>query len=140
MAEWSIIEQEGGNNTLGKKNWKPLRGYNMVLNIVMLVFVAALLVFVIGLVRMKLLQNAQRLGSALVRSYATEEQMTIEYLEKEVTLVSQYVSGINENGGDTDEIQTWLRGHLSKLIRIMGEDLVDFYAVVDGYYSIFSTE
>ena len=132
MEEWSIIEQEGGNNTLGKKNWKPLRGYNMVLNIVMLVFVAALLVFVIGLVRMKLLQNAQRLGSALVRSYATEEQMTIEYLEKEVTLVSQYVSGINENGGDTDEIQTWLRGHLSKLIRIMGEDLVDFYAVVDG--------
>lgn len=111
---------------------KSSRWYSVILNIVMLVVVAILMLVVILLVRTKLLQNAQSLGNALVQSYAVEESMTIESLEREVSLVSQYVDELSSSGGDTTAIQTWLSGHFSKLIQIMGEDVVDFYAVIDG--------
>lgn len=112
--------------------WKTSRWYTILLNTVVLVVVAVLLLFIVGLVRDKLLQNAQSLGIALVQSYAVEEEMTIEALEREVDLISQYVDEINVDGGDTSDIQAWLNGHFSKLIHIMGEGVVDFYAVIDG--------
>lgn len=111
---------------------KSPRWYSVVLNIIMLVVVAVLMLAVIVLVRTKLLQNAQSLGNALVQSYAVEEEMTIEYLQREVGLVSQYVDELSSNGGGTEAIQTWLNGHFAKLTQIMGKDVVDFYAVIDG--------
>ena len=53
----------------------PSRFYNLILNGVILVFVAVLLIFSIFLVRTKLLQNTQSMGMALVHSYALEEEM-----------------------------------------------------------------
>lgn len=114
------------------KNRKSFRGYRIVLNIILLVVVAALLVFIVVLVRNKLLQNAQSLGNALVHSYAVEEEMSINSLEREVELVSQYVDELSGDGGGFDAIQSWLSGHFSKLIQTLGPGMVDFYAVVDG--------
>ena len=114
------------------KMGKSSRWYSVILNIILLVVVTALLLFIIVLVRTKLLQNAQRMGNALVQSYAVEEEMTIESLEREVELISQYVDELNGTEGDFSAIQTWLNGHFSKLIRIMGEGVVDIYAVIDG--------
>ena len=111
---------------------KSSRWYSVVLNIVILAVVAVLLVFVILLVRVKLLQNAQNLGDALVQSYGAEEEMSLAALEREAELASEYVDEISRAGGDSQAIETWLRGHFTKLIRVMGEDAVDFYAVVDG--------
>ena len=56
-------------------------GIRLILNGILLIFVAALLVFAIVLVRTKLLQNAQSLGMALVHSYALEEEMNISALQ-----------------------------------------------------------
>ena len=124
--------RNGGVGVPGIKTRNLSRWYSIVLNSVMLAVVAALLLFVIALVRNKLLQNAQDLGNALVQSYAVEEEMTIQSLEREVLLISQYVDEIIADGGDFAEIQTWLSGHFAKLIQVMGADLVDFYAVIDG--------
>ena len=82
--------------------------------------------------RIKLLQNAQNLGDSLVQSYAMEEERTIDSLEKQVQLISQYVDDIVAQGSSFDDVQVWLSDHFSKLIPITGEGVVDFYAVIDG--------
>ena len=70
---------------------------HLVLNGILLTFVAALLLFAVTLVRTKLLQNAQSLGMALVHSYALEEEMNrcasdyarLQELEAEMAQVSR---------------------------------------------------
>ena len=104
----------------------------ILMNVILLVTVAALLIFIISLVRIKLLQNAQSLGDSLVQSYAMEEERTIDSLEKQVQLISQYVDDIVAQGSSFDDVQVWLSDHFSKLIPITGEGVVDFYAVIDG--------
>ena len=104
----------------------------ILMNVILLITVAALLIFTIILVRIKLLQNAQSLGDSLVQSYAMEEERTIDSLEKQVQLISQYVDDIAAQGNSFDDVQAWLSDHFSKLIPITGEGVVDFYAVIDG--------
>ena len=104
----------------------------ILMNVILLITVAALLIFTIILVRIKLLQNAQSLGDSLVQSYAMEEERTIDSLEKQVQLISQYVDDIVAQGNSFDDVQAWLSDHFSKLIPITGEGVVDFYAVIDG--------
>ncbi len=115
------------------KAGRSSRLYGAVLSIVLLVFVAVLLLFMIGLVRTKLLQNTQDLGMALVESYSVEEEMNISNLEKEVILAGNYVDEITSDGGTGEEIQDWLESYFSKLINVMGEGMIDAYAVVDGH-------
>lgn len=62
-----------------------------VLSGVILLVVATMLTVGVLLVRTKLLQNAQDMGTALARSYAMEEETNIKSLEKNVRLASQYV-------------------------------------------------
>lgn len=80
------------------------RWYSVILNTIMLAVVAALLLFIVVLVRAKLLQNAQSLGNALAQSYAVEEEMTIETLEREVELVSQYVDELSRESSNFSAI------------------------------------
>ena len=108
------------------------RLHGAIINIAVLGIVALLLVFVISLVRIKLLQNAQNLGMALVHSYAVEEQMTIDSLTKTAMLAGQYVGDLSTNGGNIDDIQAWLMDYFSKLTDIIGEGIVDLSAVIDG--------
>lgn len=115
-----------------KKIRKPPKLRGNVLNGLLLVFVAVLLILAIFLVRIKLLQNAQSLGMALVHSYAVEEELNISSLEANLTLASQFVDDIISDGGDPAAIQNWLTGYFSKLTDIIGEGLVDVYAVIDG--------
>ena len=55
-----------------------------VLSGVILLVVAAMLIVGVLLVRAKLLQNAQDMGTALARSYAMEERSNLDALEKNV--------------------------------------------------------
>lgn len=108
------------------------RVYNPILNGILLIFVAILLLSVIFLVRTKLLQNAQNLGMALVQSYAVEEEMTIGYLEQEVTLIGRYVDDIIAEGGDAEDVQFWLSDHAEKVTAVSSGELIDFYVVLGG--------
>ena len=111
---------------------KPPRLHGSLLNVLLLLFVAVLLVVGVFLVRVKLLQNAQSLGMALVHSYAVEEELNITSLETNLTMASQFLDDIINDGGDPADIQNWLAGYFSKLTDIIGEGMVDFYAVIDG--------
>ena len=110
----------------------PRRKNHLVVSVLLLVVTAALLGTAILLVRTKLLQNTQNLGSALARSYALEEELLLDNMEKNVMLASQYIEELQSNETDLDEMQHWIRGYFSKLINILGEGAVDPYAVVDG--------
>ena len=110
----------------------PRRKNHLVVSVLLLVVTAALLGTAILLVRTRLLQNTQNLGSALARSYALEEQLLLDNMEKNVMLASQYIEELQSNETDLDEMQHWIRGYFSKLINILGEGAVDPYAVVDG--------
>lgn len=112
---------------------RKVRGLsNIILNGILLIFVAALLVVTVQLVRIKLLQNAQNLGMALVQSYVVEEEKNIDSLKVTMEMAGQYVDEIISNGGSDEDIQGWLLGYFEKLTSTMGEGMADFYAVVDG--------
>ena len=111
---------------------KRSRQRSIIVSALLLVFVAALLGLAIMLVRVKLLQNAQNLGMSLAQSYAVEEENNLRMLEIQLGMAGQYVNEILADGGSPDEIQGWLSGYFSKLVSTIGEDLVDFYAVIDG--------
>ena len=115
---------------MGVHKRSPLR--RMVLDGLLLVFVAALLTLTIVLVRVKLLQNAQSLGMALARSYAVEEQTHLHNLEVNLVMAWHYVDEILDDGGSTQDIQDWLEDCFANLSSIIGEGMVDFYAVIDG--------
>ena len=114
------------------KKGKHPRLHGNILNIALLVLVAGVLAFAIFLVRAKLLENAQNLGMALVHSYALEEEMNIDSLEKHLTLAGRFVEEILDEGGSSADIQDWLAGYFAKCTGVIGEGVVDFYAVVDG--------
>ena len=107
-------------------------GIRLILNGILLIFVAALLVFAIVLVRTKLLQNAQSLGMALVHSYALEEEMNISALEMHFNIAGEYLDEMIAAGEDNDQLQAWLTGYFHKFTDAMGTGVADFYAVVDG--------
>ena len=103
-----------------------------ILNVLLLIFVLVLMLSGIFLVRDKLLENAQRLGTALVHSYAVEEDVTLGYLETNLQLAAQFVNEIIDRGGGPEEVQLWLESYVSKTADTVGKGAVDFYAVVDG--------
>ena len=114
-----------------KRRVHPAR-FHLILNVILLVFVAALLIFAVMLVRTKMLQNAQSLGMALVHSYALEEEMNINSLETHFEMVSEYLDEMIAAGDEKDEIQAWLSGYFGKFTDAVGTDVADFYAVVNG--------
>lgn len=105
---------------------------HLVLNGILLTFVAALLLFAVTLVRTKLLQNAQSLGMALVHSYALEEEMNVRPLETQFDIACQYLNDMIESGSSKEQLQSWMSGHFTKFVDAMGTGVADFYAVVDG--------
>lgn len=107
-------------------------GTRAFLSVLLLVFVAALLLISILLVRNKLLQNTHQLGMALAQSYAVEETVTRDSLLDTVLLAGQYVDEISAEGGDSQQIQNWLQSYFGKLTGIIGEGVVDPYVVING--------
>lgn len=103
-----------------------------ILNIALLLVVTILLVFIISLVRIKLLLNAQNMGDALTHSYAIEEENNILALQRYTMLAGEYLDEFLEQGSDSEEIATWLSSYFDKLASVIGEGVVDPYAVING--------
>lgn len=105
---------------------------NTVLSILLMVACVSMLIFGVILVRAKLLQNTQDLGMSLAESYAAEEELQVTTFRNFLELGSQYVEELNSSGADTEEIQTWLHSYFAKITAIVGENVMDPYAVIDG--------
>lgn len=58
--------------------------------------------------------------------------MYLDSFRQLITLAAQYVDEIDSQSGNSEEVQGWLSGYFAKLTVMLGESLVDPYAVVDG--------
>ena len=69
---------------------------------------------------------------ALAKSYAVEEEMHLDSFRQIIILAAQYVDEIDSDAGNGSEVQSWLQDYFSKLTVMLGENMVDPYAVIDG--------
>ena len=99
--------------------------------LLMIVFVVLLLMSIV-LVRTKLLQNTQDLGMSLAESIAAEEESRLVTFRTFLELGAQYLDQISENGGTSDALQQWLSSYFDKLTHIVGNNVIDPYAVISG--------
>lgn len=105
--------------------------FNSILNITILILVLAAIIMTILLVRKKLLQNTQELGMSLAQSLASEEEVNIASYRDLLDLGSQYVDDLYVSG-DSQDIQEWLQDYFQKMGEVLGGNVVDPYAVIDG--------
>ncbi|WP_417092946.1 ATP-binding protein [Intestinimonas timonensis] len=105
---------------------------NTVLSILLMVACVSMLIFGVILVRAKLLQNTQDLGMSLAESYAAEEELHVATFSNFLELGTQYVEELSGSGAGAAELQAWLHSYFAKITAIVGENVMDPYAVVDG--------
>ena len=105
---------------------------HLVLSITLLLFISALMGFTIHLVRIKLLQNTQQLGMALVKSYALEEESQINSFRSALEMGALYVDVLQSTNSSPETIQQWLMKYFDKVTDTFGPGSVDSYAVIDG--------
>ena len=105
---------------------------HLILGIVLLLFISALMLFTINLVRTKLLQNTQQLGMALVKSYALEEESQINAFRSVLEMGTLYIDGLESAQASDVEIQQWLMKYFDKINQMFGNGSIDPYAVIDG--------
>ena len=111
-----------------RKNQSTL---SIIMSSLTLLIVIAIITISVFLVRNKLLKNAQDMGMALVQSYAMEEETTITMFKDFLDMGSQYVNELSEKKNSEQTIQLWMKDYFSKLTHILGEKIVDPYAVID---------
>lgn len=85
-----------------------------------------------AVLRQALLKNFQEIGTALARSYVTEESNNLTVYETLLTFGVQSINVRIEQGMDPDEIETWLGMYYERLQSVLGDGTVDPYAVFDG--------
>lgn len=105
---------------------------SVVISAATLIVVVTTIAISVSLVRNKLLKNAQSMGTALVQSYAMEEESYINTFHDFLDMGSQYINELNEEENNAESIQRWMKDYFTKLTNILGDKVVDPYAVVNG--------
>lgn len=107
--------------------------HHLWLNIVFLLFFAALTIFSLYMMREKLLQNAQQFGTSLTQNYASDEQNHIDTYSAMMKLGTQYLDQMTENHASEQQIQTWIENFFNKMPQVLEDNSVDLYAIVGGH-------
>lgn len=81
-----------------------------------------------GIMRNVLLSNSQDMGTSLAGSCASEMQSKLTAYE---TLLSFGTDRTDEERSD-EEVTEWLRFYFNRVIRVIGANIIDPYAVLDG--------
>lgn len=108
-------------------------GPSMKLNIWMMAAFFVMILWGIFLVRERLLQNSQQMGTSLAESYAKEEESRLAVYKTLLELGIQYIDEQVSEGADSREIQSWLSGYFEHLKEAFNEEIINPYAVVDGH-------
>ena len=93
--------------------------HHLWLNILFLLFFAALTIFSLYTMREKLLQNAQQFGTSLTQNYAAEEQNNIDTYSAMMNLGTQYLDQMTENDASEQQIQTWIENFFRKMPQVL---------------------
>lgn len=121
-------------NFFGVKREKRSSGLalTMKLNIAVLLVLSALIAWSIFLVREKLLKNSDEMGTHLAESYAMEEENRISIYRMLMHLGAVYADENIETYASEESLQQWLAGYSMHLSEVLGADIIDPYAVIDG--------
>lgn len=121
-------------NFFGVKREKRSSGLalTMKLNIAVLLVLSALIAWSIFLVREKLLKNSDEMGTHLAESYAMEEENRISIYRMLMYLGAVYADENIETYASEESLQQWLAGYSMHLSEVLGADIIDPYAVIDG--------
>lgn len=115
-----------------KENSSSGLDLTMKLNIAVLIVLSVLIVWSIFLVREKLLKNADEMGTHLAESYAMEEENRISIYRMLMYLGAVYADENIKAQASGEELQEWLAGYSMHLFEVLGADIIDPYAVIDG--------
>ena len=107
--------------------------HHLWLNVLFLLFFAALTIFSLYTMREKLLQNAQQFGTSLTQNYAAEEQNNIDTYSAMMNLGTQYLDQMTESNASEQQIQTWIENFFRKMPQVLQDNSVDLYAIVEGH-------
>lgn len=102
------------------------------LNIALIVAFFAVMSLGIYLVRDKLLYNANEMGNNLAQSYSSEEETRISIYEMFLTMCSLYTDTSIDNADPVQAIQQGLAEYTDYMAQVLGADIIDPYAVVNG--------
>ena len=100
-------------------------------------FAVILLLAVLGaafhaVLRQALLKNFEEVGTALARSYVSEESNNLTVYETLLNFGAESINVRVEEGLSADEIEEFLGMYYERLQTVLGEGTVDPYAVLDG--------
>lgn len=118
-----------------KNSYRPKKSRSSLsarLNIAALLCLFLMIVWCIFLVRNKLLYNAYDMGTRLASSYASEEDDRMTVYEIFLDLGSVNISERIAQGADETELQQWLARYSDHLSQILGINVFDPYAVING--------
>lgn len=107
--------------------WKKLRIY-----IVVIVFLSILGIAFHAILRETLLQNFQDLGTALAKSYVSEESNNLTVYETLLTFGTESINVRLQQGQAPEEVEEWLVLYYERLQSVLGKTAVDPYAVFQG--------
>lgn len=79
-----------------------------------------------------ILNNAKRMGESLAQSYSTEEERNMIGYQLLLELGASYVSEDAVSYMDQSTLETYLKRYFQDTIHVMGEGVIDPYAVVNG--------
>lgn len=110
------------------------RGENLPikLNILTLIAFSVLIIWGSLLVREKLLQNTQEMGTSLAKSYADEEQNRIDFYSMLMEMGTEEMDERILAGADSEELQAWLIHYYELISAVLQAEVVDPYVVFKG--------
>lgn len=101
-------------------------------NMALLFFVVAIAGVSLLSTRRILLENAQKTGEEIAKSYRMEEERNLELYEAFLTISSQYMEGMLKRGESEAHVTAWLEDYLAKLTNATGMERAYPCVAVDG--------
>lgn len=105
---------------------------SMKLNLWIMVAFSMMILWGIFLVRERLLQNAQQMGTSLAESYAREEENRLAFYKVLMEMGVQHIDEQVSEGADNQDIQAWLSGYFELLKENFSQEVMNPYAVIGG--------
>lgn len=104
---------------------------NIRLSVSVLLLFSVLSIFSVYILRLKLLQNAQEMGTYFTQNYSAEEQNNITIYQTLMELGTQYLDEQTANGLEWDKMQSWISDLFDNISNMLGNQSVNLYAIID---------
>ena len=116
-----------------KKRWRnKALDRTLWLNIALILAFFSVMSLGIYLVRDKLLYNANEMGNSLAQSYSNEEESRISVYGMFLRMCALYIDTSIDNEDPAQAMQQGLAEYTSYMSQVLGADIIDPYAVVNG--------